>query len=145
MRYTKFLLIVLLAPLASTVLCGQTGPLNHAKYWQGLSTTARQSYAEGIVDGVNRVWDALLQQNWEFVSGEKGEALRKKVFPMLAPEPITEVMTDLYKDPANQFVQPAAMFYAARDKLLGIDITVALREARAAAIRSHELNQQIRK
>jgi hypothetical protein len=55
---------------------------------------------------------------------------------------LIDVITNLYKDPANSYVLFGDMVYIARDSLKGIDITDALLKARKHAIATYELNKR---
>ncbi len=64
------------------------------------------------------------------------------LFVRYTRDQIQEVITDLYKDPANAFICTLDMFFLARDKIEGKDITKGTMEARRKAIETHEMKQK---
>ena len=120
--------------------------IHYGRYWQSLPNQAREIYVNGVVDGVSYAYFEAAERwlPWnEFYANpplEKIERVRKKVFPMLDTDVLVPVMTDLYKDPANAFIDMRSILFLARDKLQGQKIEDALVEARKLAIKRQELN-----
>ena len=71
------------------------------------------------------------------------ENIRLKTATIFDENKIIDVITNLYKDPANSYVWFQDMVYIARDSLSGKDVTKAILEARKAAIANYELNKKL--
>lgn len=117
---------------------------NYGKYWSQLPPVARSAYVDGVVDGGSHAYTEAASE-WlppgettKKPEPEKVANVRKKIFIMVDRDPIIAVMTDLYKDPANTFIDTKDMLYIARDKLLGEKIDDRLVSARKKAVESHE-------
>jgi hypothetical protein len=67
-----------------------------------------------------------------------------KLFVRYTRDQIPDVISDLYKDPANAFIITLDMFFLARDKIEGKDVEKGLMEARKKAIDTHQLNENMR-
>lgn len=103
-----------------------TDRVDFGRQWKSWSNQTRLVYMAGFVDGGSATYLAVFND----LSSERREALRKATAVMYDSEAIADVMTDLYKDPANTFIRHDAMVYIARDKLDGNDIEGRLRYAR---------------
>jgi hypothetical protein len=145
---TRILTSILALSLTSSLAAAEF--FNFGRHWLALTTQAREIYVAGVVDGVSYAYfeaaESWLPSNEIYANppSEKVERVRKKVFPMLADEALVAVMTDLYKDPANGFIDRRSLLFLARDKLLGQKIDDALVEARKSAIDRQELNLRSR-
>jgi hypothetical protein len=117
---------------------------NYGRYWLQLPSVARSAYVDGIVDGGGHAYfeaAAAWLPSGEATKKPESERVgkvRKKVFIMVDESTIIPVMTDLYKDPANIFINTKDMLYIARDKLLGEKIDERLISARKASVELHE-------
>ena len=67
-----------------------------------------------------------------------------RLFVRYTRDQVREVITDLYKDPANAFIRTLDMFFLARDKIEGKETAKGIMEARKRAIETHEYNEKIR-
>lgn len=146
-RPLTYLILVLL--LSSYLKASEI--FNYGEYWLSISSRERARYVKGVSDGVAHAYFAAanswLSKDEIFNSPPTArvEEVRKKVFLMLEVSAISEVMTDLYKDPSNAFIIERTMLFLARDKLLGEKIEDALIKARKSAIADHEIIRYIKK
>ncbi len=124
---------------------------DYGRYWANLPAPSRTLYIEGVAEGAARAYLAA-QAMWLPFSEvmQKPESariasVRKQVFLMISNNnQIAAVMLDLYRDPANTFIDNLSMLYIARDKLLGENIENQLTAARKQAIDRHNLNETMR-
>ncbi len=131
----------------STALTGEM--FSYGKYWSLLPPLARSAYLDGVMDGSGYAYFEAAAE-W-LPSGEltkKPEPasvvkVRKKVFLMVNRDSIIEVMTDLYRDPANTFIDTKDILFIARDKLLGKSIDDRLVSARKQAVEFYEQVQKL--
>ncbi|NKE72170.1 hypothetical protein [Candidatus Manganitrophus noduliformans] len=141
----KIIVLGILLVLCAIPDKGRAGDMfNYGRYWSQLPPIARSAYVEGIVDGGSHAYFQAASE-WlppgEIIKKpepEKVGIVRKKVFIMVDPNTIISVITDLYKDPANTFIDTVDMLYIARDKLLGEKIDDRLVSARKKAVESNE-------
>jgi hypothetical protein len=141
----KTIVLVILLALCARPDAVRAGEIfNYGKYWFQLPPVARSAYVDGIVDGGGY---AYFQAASEWLppgeitkkpEADKVAKVRKKIFIMVDRDTIISVMTDLYKDPANTFIDSKDMLYIARDKLLGEKIDDRLLSARKEAAELHE-------
>ena len=100
--------------------------INYGREWRTWTDTIRQIYVEGFMSGQADTYLAVFND----LPNDRREPLRKALFLFHGLGPIADVMTDLYKDPANTFIRYGAMVYIARDKLSGRDVEPMLRNSR---------------
>lgn len=145
MRSTTILALIV---MTATSAVRAADPFNYGRYWLSLSVEAHSAYVDGVVDGINHAFKQAaaewLESGERFRESERVERARKKIFPMFGRDTLLPVMFDLYKNPANAFVDPVTVLYLSRDKLLGESIDRALVDARKRAIENHELNKNIK-
>lgn len=146
-RQGVFCLVVvsmLLIPVASTA---EDGPYNYGAVWNGWSPQSRSAYLWGYKDG-NFAAYWLAGKEWlkdEFLSKPESprvKQVREKLFLVFDGDAIAPVMTTIYKDPANTFVDLVDAARLSRDKLKGEDIEPGLLAARRKAIRNYENEQK---
>ena len=135
-------ILLALCAIPDVVRAGEM--FNFGKYWFQLPPVARSAYVDGIVDGVGYAYFEAASE-WlppgeitKKPEPEKVAKVRKKIFIMVDRDTIISVMTDLYRDPANTFIDTKDMLYIARDKLLGERIDDRLISARKEAVELHE-------
>jgi hypothetical protein len=125
---------------------------NFAQWWSNLSVQAKHSYIDGVKDAVPRTYLSALNEwipkdeQYKTSESERVSIVRRAVFLMrFTSASIVLVMTDLYKDPSNMFIDTIDMVYVARDKLNGENIEGRLTDARKAAVKNHELNEKMKR
>jgi hypothetical protein len=125
-------------------------PYNYAELWRSWNIVAREAYITGVVDGIAEAFIVTLKN---LVPDKLGKSptptgVKKttdKLFVRHTKNRIRDVMTDLYKDPANSFIHKVDMFFLARDKIEGKDIGKGLMEARKKAMEIHQLNEYMQR
>ena len=122
---------------------------NYGKIWNSWSDYMRSIYIMGLKDGLQKqitlpfiaqlkieetdVFDKYLKDSEVVKTEEKGNRILWD-FIMFDDEAIRNVMTDLYKDPANTYISFYDMVGIAYRKLKGESIESSLREARERAL-----------
>jgi len=125
-RYTLLITnLLLIAVLSAHAQGPPTKRVNFGNTWNSWSDYIRDIYLQGLTDGQFYTFTLV-----PLDSVKSFNSMREKVFLFFEPNVIRDVMTDLYKDPANTFISSAAMAHIARDKLQGKDISKTLRRAR---------------
>jgi hypothetical protein len=118
---------VLCAPMsAQQNPCQTVDRFNFGREWRSWSGTTRNVYMDGFMSGQADTYLALVND----LPAHRKEPLSQATFLFFDTDAIADVMTDLYKDPANAFIRFGAMVYIARDKLNGRDIEARLRYSR---------------
>lgn len=136
--------IFLMFIVAKTALA--TEPYNYAERWHSWNVVTREAYISGAVDGIAEAFIVTMTTvaPGKFsigpVTGAVGKAM-DKLFVRYTRDQIGDVITDLYKDPANGFITTIDMFFLARDKIEGKDIAKGIMEARKKALDTHKLNE----
>jgi hypothetical protein len=134
----KGVVIASLMVLVSVAVFAQSAPapqqtqgsrwirFNCGREWRTWTDAMRQVYVNGFMSGQADTYNAVSNN----LSSDQRESLYKATFLFYGPDAIADVMTDLYKDPANTFIRHGAMVYIARDKLSGRDVEPMLRHSR---------------
>lgn len=151
MKKTIIIFIIVFCLLSFIeISCLAQEPVNYGKMWNSWSDYMRNIYIMGLKDGIQKqitlpfiaqlkieetdVFDKYLKDSEVVKTEEKGNRILWD-FIMFDDEAIRNVMTDLYKDPANAYISIFYMSYLAYRKLKGDSIDVLLREAREEALR----------
>ena len=127
-----------------------TEPYNYAELWRSWNIVAREAYISGVVDGIAEAFIVTLRN---LASDKLGKSptpagvkkTTEKLFVRYTKNQIRDVMTDLYKDPANGFINKVDMFFLARDKIEGKDIGKGLIKARKKAMEIHQLSEYMQR
>lgn len=124
-------------------------PYNFAELWRCWNIAAREAYIIGVVDGITEAYFVTLRtvapdklQKSPMPAEVKKAA--ERLFVRYARDQIRDVITDLYKDPANAFISTLDMFFLARDKIEGKDIAKDIMGARKKAMYIHTLNEEMK-
>lgn len=148
MRNIKFILIlsmylIFLFLSNQSISLSQT-PYNYGKMWKSWSSQVQIAYIKGFIDGViNGIYKYHIYEKYTNNEGKLPELPKKiseQLISMSELEGIHNVVSDLYKDPANSYIGLENIIYLARDKLRGKDIEKDLKLHRAAP---YELQKQI--
>lgn len=94
--------------------------------WLQWTEVERFIYLEGVIDGQSLYVREFILRQPEAVRNQ----LLDKYSLKFDETTIAPVMTSLYRDPANVFINYRAMAFIARDKLLGREVEPLLRKAR---------------
>ena len=132
------------------ISCLAKEPYNYGKIWYSWSDYIRSIYIMGLKDGLQDqiyfsfiyrliieekdVFDKYLKDS-EVVKTEEARNKTLSGFINFDDEAIRNVMTDLYKDPANTYISFYDMGGIAYRKLKGEAIELLLRELREEALR----------
>jgi hypothetical protein len=140
---TILLLIVIIANSSFA-----DGPYNYAQLWRSWSTVAQEAYISGVIDGISKAFFITMTTvaPEKFVkTPEPPEVIkaRDKLFVRFTRDQIRDVITYIYKDPANSFISTLDMFLLARDKIEGKDIDQAIMKDRKNAIDTYQLNEEM--
>lgn len=101
---------------------------SYGQEWRLWTDVRRLAYLQGFMEGQSDTYLAAFDD----LPIQRRDSLRLQTFLFHDIGAISDVMTDLYRDPANVFIRYGAMVYLARDKLSGMEIEPALRRARQA-------------
>ena len=137
-----FLLILMKTALAAD-------PYNYAGLCRSWDIVAREAYISGVVDGIAEAYIVTLTTVVpnSFSKGPESPEVKKareKLFVRYTRDQIRDVITDLYKDPANAFISTLDMFFLARDKIEGKDTAKGIMDARKKAMDIHKLNEEMK-
>lgn len=129
MRIGRLVLAVLM--IASLLQFGSSQDsrdkyFNYGRLWKSWSDSVRSVYLEGFIDGHS---DTFFKMSFS-IPADKREQLKKATFTFYEDDVLRDVISDLYKDPANSFITFSAMVYIARDRLDGNDIEERLKHSR---------------
>ena len=145
MMFKNGIIFFFLLTLLKTAIA--TDIYNYADLWRSWNVVAREAYINGVVDGIAEAYIEILitvapdkfPKNPEPAEIKK---VREKLFVRYTRGQICDVITDLYKDPANAFIRTINMFFLARNKIEGKDITPDLIDARKKAIEHHKIIEE---
>jgi len=127
LRRAILMAILTFVIIGATDTTAQGGPFNYGRRWSSWSPLNRSIYLEGFRDGQSHAYFALVD---DLPPGRR-EPLRLMTFTLYDADALGNVITSLYTDPANAYIQNDDMVYIARDKLSGIDVDPELRTARS--------------
>jgi hypothetical protein len=144
-RYALALVIALLA-LAQEGL--SSSQYDYADQWKSWSNAGRDAYLQGFVDGNSEAFitagkDWLPKEFFHSPQSKRVKAVASKLFLIFDAAAIRDVVTDLYADPANRYINFTRMVHIARDKLKGADYAQQLREARKQVFDEQRLREQL--
>jgi hypothetical protein len=132
----KRVIFVLVIFLASTQLRGAE-PFQYGQYWQSLSKEMKENYVIGFKDGVANALYHVRAKSYLDKDPKNQKELRafeeamKDLISIHSDEHVlAEVMTDLYKDPANVFIPSTEVLVIAQAKLDGKHVEANLLEQR---------------
>lgn len=122
---------------------------DYGKIWTTWGKDGQTAYIWRFIDGGGYALQTVMSEI--IASDEKGgkvpksfyENVRLKTVTLYDENKIIDVITNLYKDPANSYIWFNDMVYIARDSLSGKDVSKAILEARKAAIANYELNKKM--
>lgn len=123
--------------------------LDYGKIWTAWGKDGQTAYIWGFIDGGGYALQTVMS---EIIASDKRggkvpksfyENIRLKTATLYDENKIIDVITNLYKDPANSYILFNDMVYIARDSLSGKDVSKAILEARKAAIANYELNKKM--
>jgi len=122
---------------------------DYGKIWKAWGKGRQRAYIWGFIDGGGYAMRTVLDEI--FASDKRGskvpkpfyENIRVKTATLYDESKIIDIITSLYKDPANSHIWFQDVVYIARDSLSGKDVTSAILEARRSAKINHDLNKKL--
>lgn len=144
-----FIIVCCLLNFTGISCLAQENLLNFGEFWLRLSLLDRTIYISGFVSGIDLCilkFSPILtsETKVDFLTYEERDTILKLIdlrsyFWGLAGDVdgvknIINIVTDLYKDPANTYIPACKMIEFAYQKLKGEDIEPLLREAREKAL-----------
>lgn len=147
----KLLRIVAVAILVNcSGIAHSASPYNYSALWLAWGETAQGAYIDGVVDATGRAFFTTLNAVApdkalppKFSDDPEVHKVIDQLFVRDTSSLLQGVMTDLYKDPANSFIDTLDVFFLARDKIEGRDISKDIVEARRKAIVVHKFNKKM--
>ncbi len=126
---------------------------DYGTIWKAWGSQGQHAYLWGFLDGSTTIILAAMD---EMTSSRKQAEMskncgvildnaNKKTATLFDENKLIDVMTNLYKDPANSYIMPGDMVYIARDSLKGDDITNALLKVRKRATETYGINKKIKR
>jgi len=119
-------------------------PLDTGEFWNNLSEFEKMSYHLGVRDGIKEATLTWIHRlNYYLNKEDKLWPIKNIIFTECVEyinfmshsgDTHIKVITDLYKDPANTYIDLIDMFYIAYQKIKGEDIESLLQEARKEAL-----------
>ena len=136
-------LLLLLLPF----LAYAEAPDNFAKYWKFLTPGEKVAYLNGYEAGISKAFSEtiLVLKSPEY----KTNVPVRDQFPMLNIflvediDILSRVISNLYEDAANSYIQIDDMIHVAIDMISGKPTENSLQKARSKALRAHELKRDI--
>lgn len=98
--------------------------ISYGSQWKSWSVDVRKVYIQGFLDGMFHVIEVAKHQDVTLPGGT--------LFCVEAPA-LYEYLAELYDNPDNASIDYTTMFYLARDKMIGRDISEPLIMARACS------------
>lgn len=113
---------------------------DYGKIWATWGEEGHTAYIWGFNNGKSHA--LIIVGNEIFLSDKRGdkvpetfyENIRVQTMTLYDTNKIIDVITNLYKDPANSYIGFNNMFYIAQDSLSGKDVSKDILDARKAAI-----------
>lgn len=124
--------------------------LDYGAIWKSWGRAGKHAYLWGFIDGGTAVMVTAME---EYISiGKEGPSAPRdcavildktghKTATLFDEYKLMDVISNLYKDPANSYILFGDMVFIARDSLKGNNISDALLKARKHAIATFELNK----
>jgi hypothetical protein len=139
------LIIIAILLVPRTLLLGD--PRDHGKYWNSFSQEQKEAYVIGVRDGLetgvfNTVQLLEEQSGKKLISDATAKPLLDILLLDLDPEVLSKIITSLYQDPANSYVNLDDMMFIANSKLKGRPIDDSLRTARDRALKRHKMLEE---
>ncbi len=134
MKIRILFLIVFLLTIPNIVLAEV--PANQSKYWQSLTANERTYYLYGHQDGIYKnffeMFDIISKPLDKSESYKLNQLFTEMIidYKVIDVTVLSNVISDLYNDPANSYIEVGDMTRIARDKIQGKSVDNKLLEAR---------------
>jgi len=142
-RKIGFFLLLLLPCLAIA-----EAPDNWANYWHRLTPGEKIAYLRGYKEGVTTAATEAVSSA-RYSPAYSGDTPINEIVPSLEIymvkdiDILSKVISNLYEDPANSYIQIKDMILVAKDRVLGKSTESTLQSARSKALRAHEFKRKI--
>jgi hypothetical protein len=109
--------------------------------WNGMSQSERNLYVTGVIDGSNQslaMVTNLIKRDTSINDPAKVKIMQlieESYVIRIDNKSLISVVNDIYKDPANTFIDETTIIYLAQDKLRGKDIEPDLKFYRGAILK----------
>ena len=138
MKTIIYLLVLLLPCLAYA-----EAPDNVARYWSSLSPGEKIAYLNGYSAGVAQAFaeTLLAVKSPEYKSNLpiRDQVPAISITGIEEKDILSKVISNLYEDPANSYIQLNDVISVAIDKIAGKPTESAIQSARSRAVYEHEL------
>lgn len=142
---TRILFLIVFLTIPDVVLA--EGPTNWSMFWKSFTIGERISYLDGYAEGVLQgYWETLgivvsdlTKDKLKSDRTTQAIQLAKEIYLDIDMTVLSVVISDLYDDPANSYVETGDMAYIARDKIQGKPIEDRLLGARRKAQDAYKL------
>lgn len=144
--------VILFGLFTISVSCFADSLLNYRDDWLSMSDASRTSYVMGYKNGAYNLLmnlsisifpDILAIKNKKLALDYENIDSNSRRLSKLSSSVIAEVMTDLYKDPANAYVEEYIMLEIAADKINGKPIEKSLEWARKRQEKLNDLQRKL--
>ena len=139
-------LVIILLLLGVTSLARAGEPYDYAARWKAWDASSREAYVAGVSEAFPIAFFTTTG-NLTKKPSEKEKALILSILKFgsaIERRKIIEVMTDIYQDPANSYIETTKIFIFAQDKIEGKDISKALENARHLAYDVYKAWQKLK-
>lgn len=134
------ILFATLVFLAFASISVASEPFDYSRIWKDWGREGQDAYIWGVMDGSGKAMITLIMEKSSADKAHKKyleglyERIRLNSAIMHNETKLIEVMSSLYRDPANSYVSMQDMLYIARDSISGKDVSKRILEARKFAI-----------
>lgn len=136
--------ILLLVCMVSVVAAGEA--FDYAARWKAWDASSRAAYVAGVTEAIPIAFFTTKGSLTKKLSPKEELQILDtlKFASPIEKKKIIEVMTDIYQNPANSYIETAKIFIFAQDKIEGKDISKALEDAREQAYDLYKLEQKMK-
>ena len=137
-----FATILLLVGIVSIASADE--PFDYAARWKAWDVYTRTAYMIGVDEGISTAFFTTIG-NLTKEPSPKEQVLIMEILKFgsaIERKKIIEVMTDIYQDPANSYIETTKIFILAQEKIEGKDISKSLEDARRQAYDIYKLEQK---
>ena len=135
-------IILLLAGMVS--IAGADELYDYATRWRAWDVYTRTAYVIGVTEGISTAFFTT-KGNLTKKPSPKEELLIMDILKFgsaIERKKIIEVITDIYQDPANSYIETTKIFILAQETIEGKDISKSLEDARRQAYDLYKLEQK---
>lgn len=130
MKKTLTIILWLLVGMVNIAVADE--PFDYASRWNAWDVYTKTAYVIGVKEGISTAFFTFTG-NLTKKTSPKEELLIMNILNLgsvIERKKIIEVMTDIYKDPANSYIETTQIFLFAQEKIKGQDISKSLENKR---------------